>query len=78
MATDPLTGALVRERAVRERSRWLALAVIGAGFAVDAFALANGYDPAFWLMAVIAANGAIIAALLFRPGPLFQPASPLQ
>jgi hypothetical protein len=49
-----------------------------AGHATNAFALANGYDTAFWWTAVIAASGAIIAALLFRPGPLFQPASPLQ
>jgi MFS family permease len=39
VATDPLTGALVRERAVRERSRWLALAVIGVGFAAVVTAL---------------------------------------
>src|SRR4029077_19759960 len=39
MATDPLTGPLVRERAVRERSRWLALAGIGVGFATVVTAL---------------------------------------
>jgi EmrB/QacA subfamily drug resistance transporter len=33
MATDALSDQLVHERAVRERSRWLALAVIGIAFA---------------------------------------------
>jgi len=46
-----------------------------AGHATNALALANGYDTALWWTAVIAAGGAIIAALLFRPGLLFQPAS---
>jgi EmrB/QacA subfamily drug resistance transporter len=46
-----------------------------AGHATNALALANGYDTALWWTAVIAASGAIIAALLFRPGLLFQPAS---
>src|SRR4029077_5307484 len=39
VATDPLTDQLVRERAVRERSRWLALPVIGVGFATGVTAL---------------------------------------
>ena len=39
MATDHLTDQLVPERAVRERSRWLVLAVIGIGFAAVVTAL---------------------------------------
>jgi EmrB/QacA subfamily drug resistance transporter len=33
-------------------------------------ALAHGYDTAFWWTCGIAAGGAIVAALLLRPGPL--------
>ena len=39
MAADALTDNVVRERAARERSRWLALAVIGVGFATVVTAL---------------------------------------
>ena len=39
MTTDPLTDQLVRERAVKERSRWLVLAVIGISFAAVVTAL---------------------------------------
>src|SRR5258708_1622259 len=39
MATDALTKQPSRERAVRDRSRWLALAVIGIGFAAVVTAL---------------------------------------
>jgi hypothetical protein len=46
-----------------------------AGREASGLALAYGYDTAFWWTAVIAAGGAILAALLFRPGLLFQPAS---
>jgi EmrB/QacA subfamily drug resistance transporter len=49
-----------------------------AGRAANALALAHGYDTAFWWTAVIAAGGAVVAALLFRPGPLSQPASSLR
>ena len=49
-----------------------------AGRAANALALAHGYDTAFWWTAVIAVGGAIVAALLFRPGPLSQPASSLK
>jgi EmrB/QacA subfamily drug resistance transporter len=43
-----------------------------AGREASGLALAYGYDTAFWWTAVIAAGGAVTAALLFRPGPLFQ------
>ena len=46
-----------------------------AGHATNALALADGYDTAFWWTAVVAASGAGVAALLFRSGPLVQPAS---
>jgi hypothetical protein len=49
-----------------------------AGREASGLALAYGYDTAFWWTAVIAAGGAVVAALLFRPGPLFQPASPVK
>ena len=49
-----------------------------AGREAGGLALAYGYDTAFWWTAVIAAGGAVIAALLFRPGLLFQPASSLK
>jgi EmrB/QacA subfamily drug resistance transporter len=48
------------------------------GREASGLALAYGYDTAFWWTAVIAAGGAIIAALLFRPGLLVQPASSLK
>jgi hypothetical protein len=38
--------------------------------------LAHGYDTAFWWTCGIAAGGAIVAALLLRPGPL-APLSPV-
>jgi EmrB/QacA subfamily drug resistance transporter len=43
--------------------------------AVGAAASAHGYDTAFWWAAGIAAGGAVVAALLFRSGPLSQPAT---
>jgi EmrB/QacA subfamily drug resistance transporter len=46
-----------------------------AGREASGLALTYGYDTAFWWTAAIAAGGAVIAALLFRPGPLFQPTS---
>ena len=49
-----------------------------AGRAANSLALANGYDTAFWWTAVIAAGGAVVAALLFRSGRLSQPASSLR
>jgi EmrB/QacA subfamily drug resistance transporter len=49
-----------------------------AGRAANALALANGYDTAFSWTAVIAAGGAVVAALLFRSGPLSQSASSLR
>ncbi|HXC77751.1 MAG TPA: MFS transporter [Candidatus Acidoferrum sp.] len=49
-----------------------------AGHATNALALADGYDTAFWWTAVIAAGGAVFAALLFRSGPLSQPTSSLR
>ena len=44
--------------------------------ALTALALAHGYDTAFWWTAGIFAAGAVIAGVLFRPGPL-APAGPL-
>lgn len=38
--------------------------------ALNSLALAHGYDTAFWWMCAIAAGGAVVAALLLRPGPL--------
>jgi len=43
--------------------------------ALAALALAHGYDTAFTWIAGIFAGGAIVAALLFRKGPLRSPAS---
>jgi hypothetical protein len=40
------------------------------GSAATAGGLAHGYDTAFWWTCGIAASGAIVAALLLRPGPL--------
>jgi EmrB/QacA subfamily drug resistance transporter len=44
--------------------------VAAHGPALAGLALAHGYDRAFWWTCGIAAGGAIIAALLLRPGPL--------
>ena len=49
-----------------------------AGRAGNALALANGYDTAVWWTALIAAGGAVVAALLFRSGPLSRPTSSLR
>ena len=38
--------------------------------ALIALGLAHGYDTAFWWTAGILAGGAIVAGILFRPGPL--------
>jgi EmrB/QacA subfamily drug resistance transporter len=40
--------------------------------ALTGLALAHGYDTAFWWTAGILAGGAIVAGLLFRPGPLYR------
>jgi predicted MFS family arabinose efflux permease len=49
--------------------------------ALAGLALAHGYDTAFWWTAGILAGGSIVAAILFRPGPLFSrnaaPAGPV-
>jgi EmrB/QacA subfamily drug resistance transporter len=39
-------------------------------------ALAHGYDTAFWWTSAILAGGAVVAGVLFRPGPLTRPATP--
>ena len=44
--------------------------------ALSGLALAHGYDTAFWWTAGILAGGSIVAAILFRPGPLFSQATP--
>ena len=44
-------------------------ALIGLG-------LAHGYDTAFWWTAGILASGSIVAAILFRPGPLVSQGAP--
>jgi EmrB/QacA subfamily drug resistance transporter len=44
--------------------------------ALTALALAHGYDTAFWWTAGIFAVGAVIAGVLFRPGPLAPAGSP--
>jgi EmrB/QacA subfamily drug resistance transporter len=44
--------------------------------ALAGLALAHGYDTAFWWTAGILAGGSIVAAILFRPGPLFSPSTP--
>jgi EmrB/QacA subfamily drug resistance transporter len=49
-----------------------------AGRAANTLAFANGYDTAFWWTAVIAAGGAVVAALVFRSGPLSQSVSSLR
>jgi len=40
--------------------------------ALTGLALAHGYDTAFWWVAGIFAAGAVIAAVMFRRGPLSQ------
>jgi hypothetical protein len=40
------------------------------GSAATPHALAHGYDTAFWWTCAIAAGGALVAAVLLRPGPL--------
>jgi hypothetical protein len=44
--------------------------------ALTGLALAHGYDTAFWWIAGIFAAGAVVAGVLFRPGPLGQPRTP--
>jgi len=44
--------------------------------ALTGLALAHGYDTAFWWTAGILAGGAVVAGVLFRPGPLTRPATP--
>ncbi len=44
--------------------------------ALAGLALAHGYDTAFWWTAGILAGGSIVAAILFRPGPLVSRNTP--
>ena len=44
--------------------------------ALTGLALAHGYDTAFWWTAGILAGGSVVAAILFRPGPLFSRNTP--
>jgi hypothetical protein len=44
--------------------------------ALAGLALAHGYDTAFWWTAGILAGGSVVAALLFRPGPLYSRNTP--
>src|SRR6516225_9886796 len=44
--------------------------------ALIALGLAHGYDTAFWWTAGILAGGAIVAAVLFRSGPLYRKDGP--
>jgi len=44
--------------------------------ALTGLALAHGYDTAFWWTAGILAGGAVVAGVLFRPGPLTRPGTP--
>ena len=44
--------------------------------ALSGLALAHGYDTAFWWTAGILAGGSIVAAILFRPGPLLSRNTP--
>ena len=46
--------------------------------ALTGLALAHGYDTAFWWIAGILAGGAIVAGVLFRPGPLSRQDGPVQ
>jgi hypothetical protein len=39
-------------------------------------ALAHGYDTAFWWTAGIMVGGAVVAVILFRPGPLVRLGAP--
>jgi hypothetical protein len=43
-----------------------------------ALALVHGYTTAFWWSAAIFACGAVVAAVLFRRGPLTRPGAPGQ
>ncbi len=52
-------------------------ALIGRS-SLSGLALAHGYDTAFWWAAAIAAGGAVVAGLLFRPGPLAGRTPPRQ
>src|SRR5215472_12023026 len=49
--------------------------VIGLS-ALTGLGLAHGYDTAFWWTAGVLAGGAIVAGLLFRPGPLVRQGAP--
>jgi len=44
--------------------------------ALTGLGLAHGYDTAFWWTAGVLAGGAIVAGLLFRPGPLVRQGAP--
>ena len=44
--------------------------------ALTGLALAHGYDTAFWWSAGILAGGSVVAAILFRRGPLFSRNTP--
>jgi EmrB/QacA subfamily drug resistance transporter len=44
--------------------------------ALTGLGLAHGYDTAFWWTSGILAGGAIVAGLLFRPGPLVRQDTP--
>ena len=44
--------------------------------ALTGLALAHGYDTAFWWTSAILACGAVVAGVLFRPGPLTRPGTP--
>jgi hypothetical protein len=44
--------------------------------ALTGLALAHGYDTAFWWTAGILAGGSIVAAILFRRGPLYSRNTP--
>ena len=44
--------------------------------ALAGLALAHGYDTAFWWTAGILAAGSVVAALLFRRGPLYSRNTP--
>jgi len=54
---------------------------IASGFsrqALTGLAVAHGYDTAFWWTAAILAGGAIVAGILFRPGPLYRKDGPAE
>jgi predicted MFS family arabinose efflux permease len=44
--------------------------------ALTGLALAHGYDTAFWWTSGILAGGAVVALILFRPGPLVRQGVP--